>query len=197
MNQHRKLQWEWRGTPFKSKTVLSLFSATLDHCLEELMAVFNIYTRHDKELDPGCQAGYTPGGRDASLIEGQRQGLDIWETSSWVLGTPHVYFTPEQVAPTQVFKVILTFFRALTPTPDFLQGISSLVTPTCQGRHDLLQTPHPLLRHYLQRQIQPHALHHHLAADDRPRQLSPPCTKVIRAAWGTSLSKWEGGRASC
>lgn len=47
----------------KQPTFLSLFSDTLDHGLDEFLAVFNIYMKHNKELDSGCQAGYTPGGR--------------------------------------------------------------------------------------------------------------------------------------
>lgn len=58
-----------------------------------------------------------------------------------------MYFSkPEQVAPDKVFKVNVTFFNALHP--DFLLGICSPVTyPTpFQGRHNLLQTPNPLLK---------------------------------------------------
>lgn len=75
------------------------------------MAVFNICMKHNEELDPGCQAGYTPGGRDTSL----RWGCGGYLGAS---GTPHVYFSkPGQAAPNTVFKVILTFFNAPYPLP--------------------------------------------------------------------------------
>lgn len=67
--------------------------------------------KHNEELDPGCQAGYTPGGRDTSL----RWGCGGYLGAS---GTPHAYFSkPGQAAPNTVFKVILTFFNVPYPLP--------------------------------------------------------------------------------
>ena len=75
------------------------------------MAVFNICMKHNKELDPGCQAGDTLGGRDTSL----RWGCGGYLGAS---GTPQAYFSkPGQVAPNTVFKVILTFFNTPYPLP--------------------------------------------------------------------------------
>lgn len=89
-----------------------MFSETLDNHLHEFLTVFIIYREHNKELDSGCWAGYTPGGRDASLIKVKPQRLVIWVLEA----PPYVYFSkPQHVAPGKVFKVNLTLLNAPHP----------------------------------------------------------------------------------
>lgn len=54
--------------------------------------------------------------------------------------------------PNELFKVILLILRV--PHLQSLWGISNLVTPTFQERHNLLQTPRPLPKQSLQTQTE-------------------------------------------